>query len=147
MFSWKVSADYTNNLAKLKVEIFVKSEELLPLDLMTIPAYQDKPALEFSVNTLTVYSVQNALYWLYAAGDPELTLVNGVLKNGNVSLVSGTGLSSYSSMCESAADYVIRKMGYRRLTSATYLNYVNAETRLGLSPSGVRQYAVKEISE
>ena len=141
-FSWRVSSDYTNNLAKLKMEIFVQPEDMLPLDFMTIPAYQDKPALEFSFNTLTDVNVLNALYWLYADGDQSMTLSKGVLKNGSTQLASGTTLNAAN-----AAQYVIRKQGYTPLSSANYLNYVNAETRLGLSPSGVRQYAVKEISE
>jgi hypothetical protein len=150
-FSWKVSSDYTNNLAKLKVEIFVQTDDLLPLDLMTIPAYNGNPALEFSRNTLTDANVMNALYWLYADNDSGLTLSGGELKFGSVMLAKNDALqywvNSWSTrdLRENAADYVLRKMGYQRLTTANYLDYVNSETRLGLSPSGIRQYAVKEV--
>ena len=144
VLSWKVSSDYTNNLAKLKMEIFVQTDDLLPMEFMTIPAYNGKPALEFSRNTLTDANVMNALYWLYADNDSGLTLSGGVLKNGSSTLAQNNTLYS-TSYRQNAADYVIRKMGYQRLTTANYLDYVNSETRLGLSPSGIRQYAVKEV--
>ena len=138
-FSWKVSADYLNNLAKLKVEIFVQTDDLLPLDLMTIPAYNGKPALEFSRNTLIESDVMNALYWLYADKDSGLNLSGGILKNENITLVQSTSLNS-----QDAAKYVIQKMGYTCLTGEN-LNYINSETRLNLTPNGIRQYAVKEV--
>ena len=141
-FAWRVSSDYNNNLAKLRVEVFAQPEDLLPMDLMQLPARDGKPALEFSYNTLSDQNVMNALYWLYASGDPDLALSNGVLKNGNTQLANGGSLNGAN-----AAQYVIRKMGYEPLTSANHLNYVNTETRLGLSPNGTRQYAVKEIAE
>lgn len=141
-FAWRVSADYKNNLAKLRVEVFVEPEDLLPLEFMQIPDYDGHPALEFSYNTLTDVNVMNALYWLYADKDVRLTLVSGQLKSGSTRLANGTSLDR-----ENAVGYVFQKLGYERLTNSNYLPYVNAETRLGLSPSGVRQYAVKEVSK
>ena len=47
---------------------------------------------------------------------------------------------------ESPTSYIFSKMGYNTL-SGDVLNYVNDETRLGLSPSGVRQYAYKIVED
>ena len=147
VFSWKVSSDYENNLAKLNVEVFVKTDDLLPMEFMTIPSYDGKPAVEFSRNTLTEANVMNALYWLYADNDAGLTLSDGILKNGTNVLAYGDGMyQPYRGSCrQNAADYVIKKMGYERLTKDNYLDYVNNQTRLSLSPSEIRQYAVREV--
>ena len=92
--------------------------------------------------------------------DSGLSLVNGVLKGNGVKVAEGTQLSgtttsyddagkyvgSHWKVYEDPVRYVFSKMGYSLLKGET-LNYVNAETRLGLSPSGVRQYAVREVAK
>lgn len=96
-------------------------------------------------STINGYSVTSigfyAFLWLYADKDPGLTLANGALKNGTTQLASGTSTSN-----PNAIRYIYSKMGYQLLTGAA-LNYANSETRLGLSPSGVRQYAYKIVEE
>ena len=156
--SWKVSSDWQTKLAKLKFEVMASLGEILPLETMTIPASEWHRTMKITWNTINDSQVFDALMWLYADKDPELTLVNGELKNGNRILASGTTIEvsngSSSTYVEwqgyvirytkSAPEYVYSKMGYSLLTGAP-LTYANQETRLGLSPSGARQYGYKIV--
>lgn len=100
----------------------------------------------------------NALFWMYASGDSELTLSNGVLKKGTLELVRHAGFVqnfiSYGlndnlyytgswSLNPNAISYVFGKMGYRLLADPVELAWVNENTRLNLQPQEFRQYAVK----
>ena len=136
--SWQVSKDWDVDLAKVSIEVYVKEDNLLPLSLTTIPAMGERASVTFSRNVPNEEKVMNALYWLYADKAADLTLANGVLKCGNTQLVNGSSLSAAN-----AVSYIYSKMGYGTLSGDT-LNYVNGLTRLGLSPSGIKQYAVKE---
>ena len=133
--SWQVSKDWDADLAKLSVEVFVMEDNLLPLQLTTIPAMGDKAAVTFSRNEQSSEKVMNALYWLYADKTSDLTLENGVLKSGGKQLVNGTSLST-----ENALSYIYSKMGYGVLSGDT-LKYVNDLMRSSIS-SG--KFAVKE---
>ena len=133
--SWQVSKDWDADLAKLSVEVFVMEDNLLPLQLTTIPAMGDKAAVTFSRNEQKSEKVMNALYWLYADKTSDLTLENGVLKSGGKQLVNGTSLST-----ENALSYIYSKMGYGTLSGDT-LKYVNNLMRSSIS-SG--KFAVKE---
>lgn len=138
--SWKVSADFTTDLAKMKFEILAVEDGILPLELTTIPANGTNRAMEFSWNLLTEAQVFDALLWLYADKTEGLTLANGVLKNGSTQLANGTGIST-----SNALRYVFSKMGFSPLTEDA-LTYANALSRLGLSPNtGIRQYAYRWI--
>jgi len=137
--SWRVSADWKVDLAKCKFEVLAVEDDLLPLELRTIPANGANKAMEISWNAITESQVFDALLWLYADGDKGLTLTNGVLKNGSTQLASGGGLSTGN-----AVSFVYSKMSYGVLSGAN-LTYANGATRLGLSPSGVRQYAYRWI--
>lgn len=139
--SWKVSDDWATRLAKVKLEILVCEGDLLPLELRTIPASDQYGKMKISWNAISESQVFDALLWLYADKDPGLTLAGGVLKNGSTQLASGASTSN-----PNAIRYIYSKMGYQLLTGAP-LNYANSETRLGLSPSGVRQYAYKIVQE
>ncbi|MBR6586329.1 MAG: leucine-rich repeat protein [Kiritimatiellae bacterium] len=136
--SWQVSKDWDVDLAKVSIEVYVQEDNLLPLSLTTIPAMGERASVTFSRNVPNEEKVMNALYWLYADKAADLTLANGVLKCGNTQLVNGSSLSAAN-----AVSYIYSKMGYGTLSGDT-LNYVNGLTRLGLSPSGIKQYAVKE---
>ena len=136
--SWQVSKDWDVDLAKVSIEVYVKEDNLLPLSLTTIPAMGERAAVTFSRNEPDSEKVMNALYWLYADKAADLTLANGVLKCGDAQLVNGSSLSAAN-----AVSYIYSKMGYGTLSGDT-LNYVNGLTRLGLSPNGIKQYAVKE---
>jgi hypothetical protein len=133
--SWQVSKDWDADLAKVSVEVFVMEDNLLPLQLTTIPAKNGHPAVTFSRNEQSSEKVMNALYWLYADKTSDLTLENGVLKSGGKQLANGTTLST-----ENAVSYIYSKMGYRTLSDDT-LKYVNDTMRASIS-SG--KFAVKE---
>lgn len=155
--SWRVSSDWTTRLAKVKFEVLACEGDLLPLELMTIPASDQYGKMKISMNTMSEWQWFDALLWLYADHDSGLTLANGVLKNGATELASGTtvyaetatrqyisGQGYVYTYYHPAVEYVYSKMGYS-LLSGTVLNYANQETRLGLSPSGSRQYAYKMV--
>ena len=133
--SWQVSKDWDADLAKLSVEVFVMEDNLLPLQLTTIPANNGHPSVTFSRNSQSSEKVMNALYWLYADKTSGLTLEKGVLKSGGKQLVNGTSLST-----ENALSYIYSKMGYGTLSGDT-LKYVNNLMRSSIS-SG--KFAVKE---
>ena len=156
--SWRVSSDWTTKLAKVKFEVLACEGDLLPLELMTIPASDQYGAMKISWNAISEQQWFDALLWLYADHDSGLTLENGVLKNNNNEILSdgagiykanlgyrnweGTGY--YYKYEYYAHKFVYSKMGYSVL-SGNVLNYANQETRLGLSPSGSRQYAYKMV--
>jgi len=108
---------------------------------MTIPASDTYGKMKVSWTAQWESQIFDALLWLYADKDPGLTLASGVLRNGGTQLASGTGTSN-----PNAIRYIYSKMGYDLLSGAE-LTYVNDETRLGLSPSGVRQYAYKIVED
>ena len=137
--SWRISSDRKVDLAKIKFEVLACDGELLPLELISIPASANHVAMDVSWNAITERPVFDALLWLYASGDAGLTLNNGVLRNGSTQLASGTGISATA-----AITYVYSKMGFSIL-SGDLLKYANDMTRLGLSPSGVRQYGWREV--
>ena len=157
--TWRVSADWAVDLAKVKFEVLAVEEDLLPLELMTIPANGTNKAMEISWNAITESQVFDVLLWLYADKAAGLTLADGVLKNGenivayetNVSTLSGRnrttvmGVKDYYYF-ELAPAYVFSKMGFSTL-SGDALTYANAMTRLGLSPDGIRQYGYRILGE
>lgn len=160
--SWRVSADWKADLAKVKFEVLAVEDDLLPLELTTIPKVGDHAAMEISWNVVSEQQVFDALLWLYADGDEGLVLTDGVLKrtsdgyllgygttvsiwNGRYSKnVTGNGSAYY--YFAPAIDYVYSKMGFS-LLSGDELKYANEMTRLGLSPSGARQYAWREVND
>lgn len=152
--SWKVSADWQMDLTKFKFEVLAVEEDILPLELITIPENGNNNPIEFSWNAITEPQVFDALLWLYADGDAGLALADGVLKNGSTQLANGVSLYMTEKYVSGmgyvytyyALNYIFSKMGFSVLSGET-LNYVNDATRLGLSPSGVRQYAYRQIEK
>ena len=147
--SWKVSSDWATRLAKVKFEVLASDGDLLPLELRTIPASDQYGKMKISWNTIQESQVFDALLWQYADKDPGLTLAGGLLKGNGLNLVNGAKLAHqyvYWDYRENAVRYIYSKMGYQLLTGAP-LSYANSETRLGLSPDGVRQYAYKIVEE
>ena len=155
--TWRVSSDWQIDLAKVKFEVLAVEEDLLPLELVTIPANGSNRAMEISWNVITEAQVFDALLWLYADKTAGLTLANGVLKDGNTTLANGSTVPQQyqGDYCDSngyyherhscpGPEYVFSKMGFSLLSGDT-LTYANAMTRLGLSPDGVRQYAYRWI--
>jgi hypothetical protein len=146
--SWQVSSDWNIDLTKVKFEVLAKNvnDYLLPLDLITIPATKEKPAMQVSWNFIHMKHVENALYWLYASNDADLTLTNGALKSGSTTLMTNNALNRNAS----TIDFLFSKMGYN-LLSGDNLTYARSATRKTL-PVGnnnycFKQYAVKIIEE
>ena len=131
--SWKVSADFTTDLAKMKFEILAVEDGLLPLELTTIPANGTNKAMEISWNRLTDDQVLNALFWLYADKNADLTLVNGELTSGDTMLTYEWGIAWES------IPYIFAKMGYS-LLDGNMLSYANELSRLGLEDGTAYAY-------
>ena len=154
--SWRVSSDWQVKLAKVKFEILAVEEDLLPLELVTIPAKGSNRAMEISWNAITESQVFDALLWLYADKTAGLTLADGELKDGGTTLAKNNSIrsstyDSWDSVSQTyywqtypAPAYVFSKMGFSQLAGDA-LTYANAMTRLGLRPLGVRQYAYRWI--
>ena len=176
---------------KFEVLAMKPGDLLLPMHFVTIPAAEGHMKTIVSVNDLSdaayeitrdenyyngVYKqwgwnysklvghrlLLNALFWLYASGDTELSLSNGVLTANNIALVRHAGfLNNYSSdaltddprwaphwsLYTNAIRYFFGKMGYRILEGSAELAWVNENTRLNLQPQKFRQYAVKTVEE
>ena len=141
--SWKVSVDWNTTLAKVKFEVLAVEDEILPLELVTLPKTETQPKMVFSWNYVVPSRAFDALLWLYADKDLGLTLTDGVLKNGTVRLADGASCDKTS---YDALVYIYGKMGYE-LLQGERLNYVRERSRLDLPGISERQYAVKVIEE
>ena len=141
--SWKVSADWNTTLAKVKFEVLAVEDEILPLELVTLPKTETQPKMVFSWNYVIPSRAFDALLWLYADKDLGLTLTDGVLKNGTVRLADGASCDKTS---YDALVYIYGKMGYE-LLQGERLDYVRERSRLDLPGISERQYAVKVIEE
>ena len=139
--SWQVSSDWGDvKLAKISVEIFVLDDELLPLQLMALPANETRGRLTFSTNTQSAEKITNALYWLLASHESDLNLANGKLTRTDTGAVLANGTSVDTA---NALAYLYGKMGYGVL-SGENLREVNSTVRLSL---GSGAYAVKVEAE
>lgn len=140
--SWQVAADWSADLEKVRFEVMVMDDELLPLHFVTIPKTPNHAAIKYSDTVLTATPIMNALFWLYASQTEGLTLTNGRLKYNGTELANGTNISNPAA----TVGMLYGMMGYSVL-SGEDLNYVNAASRISLSPSGIRQFAVKTMAE
>lgn len=149
--SWKVSGDWATRLAKVKFEILTCEGDLLPLELMTIPASDKYGKMKISWNALSADQVNGALMWLYADKTQGLTLENGILKYDGKVLFDRADFHD-------RMEFIFRKMGFDGALSGEMLEYVNDETRLQLGwdggfglahyyPFRVNQYAYKILGE
>ena len=151
--SWQVSSDFKTDLAKMKFEVLAVEDGILPLEFITIPANGANKKMQLSWNLLTEAQVFDALLWLYADKDAGLTLTNGELRNGATLFASGANVNySHNYISGAYVDnyyampYILSKMGFSVL-SGDALTYANEMTRLGLNPSGIRQYAWRELDD
>lgn len=159
--TWKVSSDWQTDLAKVKFEVMAVEDNLLPFELVTIPANTNYSKLQASWNSISESQYLDALFWLYADNDSGMVLENGVLKKADTGsvLAEGTTVSPndgyyywyddagnyhYTYDGAAAPRYVFEKMGFRQL-EGDELEYVKEETRYDLNPDGFRQYAVREV--
>ena len=110
---WNVAADWAVDLGQLKFEIICKdSRGLLSFDWLTIPATAGSDAITISQNAPSTNEVRNALFYLYASGDPGLELVDGVLSGSAASGVfSGCRLADGSVLQPFSSPYVMKKSG------------------------------------
>lgn len=160
--SWQVSSDFKTDLAKMKFEVLAVEDGILPLEFISVPANGTNKKMQLSWNLLTEAQVFDALLWLYADKDAGLMLADGVLKrasdgyllgyDASISTLSGRqykdidGAGGAYYYFAPAPEYIIAKMGFSVL-SGDALTYANEMTRLGLSPSGIRQYAWRWVEE
>ena len=140
--SWQVAADWSADLEKVRFEVMVMDDELLPLHFVTIPKTPNHAAIKYSDTVLTATPIMNALFWLYASQTEGLTLTNGRLKYNGTALANGTNILNPTE----TVGMLYGMMGYSVLPGED-LNYVNAAARISLSPSGIRQFAVKTMAE
>lgn len=138
--SWQVAADWATDLTKVRFEVMVMDEGLLPLHFVTIPKTANHAAIQYSDTVLSSTAVMNALFWLYAGLDDDLSLSNGRLSGPFGELANGANVSNPAQ----TISWLYQKMGYSTLTGAN-LSYVNSAARINLAPSGLRQFAVKTI--
>ena len=117
---WNVAADWNVDLGQIKFEIICKdSRGLLSFDWLTIPATAGSEEITISQNAPSSSEVLNALFYLYASGDPGLDLAGGVLSGSAASemfdsmeLVDGTVLQA------TATPYVLQQMDLAPANSA-----------------------------
>ena len=140
--SWQVAADWAADLEKVRFEVMVMDDALLPLHFVTIPKTPNHAAIQFSDTVLSSTSVMNALFWLYASQTDGLTLTNGRLRYNGIELANGVNVSNPAD----TVAWLYGLMGYSVLTGDDF-SYVNSAARLSLSPSGIRQFAVKPIDK
>ena len=138
--SWKVSADWATDLAKVKFEILCSDQGKLPLDLITVPSANGNPAITVSYNSQSSVNVFNALMWYYANGESDIRIDDGYLY-----LTSGAQLSGRTSPSDICASiqYIFGKMGYDALTGVV-LDYAASATRKQLAFNTKVQNAVKK---
>ncbi len=155
-FSWRVSADWKIDLAKVSIEVLAKKpgEGLVPLHWVTISKNGEAPALRVSTTDLTDAQALDALYWLYADKDETLTLTDGVLSDKNGALANGTSMIKYTytwtknyidfDYRENVGRHIYEKMGYHSTVDFFWLaSYARATRRVAMSSSYGYAYNIK----
>ena len=146
-FAWKVSADWKVDLAKVAVEVLAKNVDagLVPLDLVTIPAHGNYGAVMCSTNLIADAQYRDALYWLYADGDADLSLKDGWLRDGQGRiLVKGEALQKDGY----AAAFVYSRMGYNAMGTNcrcphALVGAIERMRRVSMPYANNHRYAVK----
>jgi len=131
--AWNVGADWNTDLGQVKFEILaLDSRGLLPIDWITIPAASGQPALTISKDTPSDAAVLNALFWLYADGDPGLALTNGVLSGNTQSGVfSGVPIANGSTIQPYGRPFCFKRMNLDAATPAE-VSYGSTTARAGI---------------
>ena len=128
--SWRVSADWAVDLAKVGFEILVSDEGQLPVELVTIPAAGTNAEMTINVRQPREDDLFNALLWHYANHAEDLTVVDGELKHGGTLLAKNDCPVNTTDPIA----YVYDKMGYDLLIGNA-LEYARMATRWSLSNS------------
>ena len=127
--SWKVSADWDTDLAKVKFEVLVSEQGQLPLDLVKVPGVNGWPDIEFSTNTQTDANVLNAMFWYYAVGEKDLAIDDGYLSTTNgITLVRRNAIGDKFNCIQ----YIAEKMNME-IFGGTAFHYAVAARRTAFS--------------
>ncbi len=146
-FAWRVSDDWKVDLAKVSIEILAQDVEagLISLDFVTIPAHGGYEDISCSTNIVTDAEFLDALYWLYANGDSELTLKDGWLRDSKEEiLVKGDTLQGNGFV----AEFIYNKMGLHAVGTNGKWPYavlaaIERARRVSMPYSGNHRYAIK----
>ena len=141
-FVWQVSSDWSTDLDKVALEILVEEGNILPQEIVTIPAVAGHAKMTITRNRIDTYSLFNALLWCYAEGDSALTVSNGIVKVNGTQVASGNGLAGNNT---ALLNYLYGKMGFKVLAGAD-LTYAREAMEIEFADSGLNQVSVK-ISE
>ncbi len=130
-FIWNVPEDWDIDLAKVKVEILVQEGQLLPQELVTIPANGENKEMTITVNEIPQSMSYNALLWCYAEGDEALKVTDGDVYVNNTRIID-----SYYDRYEERyyrqtiwMNYLYGKLGFKVL-AGNDLDYAEKMTRL-----------------
>lgn len=117
---WNVAADWNVELGQLKFEIICKDARgLLSFDWLTIPATANSVETTISRYSPTSNEVLNALFWLYAGGNPGLELADGVLSGSTANeMFAGMELADGTVLKSPATPYVLQQMNLAPANSA-----------------------------
>ena len=134
--SWKVSADWKTDLAKVKFEVLTSDAAQLPMKLANIEARGNSPSLTVAYGTQTDNDIFNAMLWHYADGADDLVNTDGYVDTTNgVRLVDRTTIPNRLVTLR----YVYDKMGFDALTGGNLLSYARRATRKNLTYNSSQQ--------
>lgn len=144
-FVWQVSSDWSTDLDKVALEILVEEGNILPQEIVTIPAMAGHAKMTITRNRINPDSLFNALLWCYAEGDSALTVSNGIVKVNGTLVANGASLTASGCNNTALLNYLYGKLGYKVLAGAD-LTYAREATEIEFANSGLNQVSVK-ISE
>ena len=134
--SWKVSADWKTDLAKVKFEVLTSDAAQLPMKLANIEARGNSPSLTVAYGTQTDNDIFNAMLWHYADGADDLVNTDGYVDTTNgIRLVDRTTIPNRLVTLR----YVYDKMGFDALIGGNLLSYARRATRKDLQYNSSKQ--------
>ena len=134
--SWKVSADWKTDLAKVKFEVLTSDAAQLPMKLANIGARGNSPSLTVAYGTQTDKDIFNAMLWHYADGADDLVNTDGYVDTTNgIRLVNRAIIPNRLVTLR----YVYDKMGYDALIGGNMLSYARRATRKDLQYNSNKQ--------
>ena len=134
--SWKVSADWKTDLAKVKFEVLTSDAAQLQMKLANIEARGNSPSLTVAYGTQTDNDIFNAMLWHYADGADDLVNTDGYVDTTNgIRLVDRTTIPNRLVTLR----YVYDKMGFDALIGGNLLSYARRATRKDLQYNSSKQ--------
>ena len=78
VFAWNVAADLTDKVAKLKMDVMCVEDDVIPLELVTIPASSEHTSMTISRNVIAPMRIRDGLMWLLASpsGDVRFDVID-----------------------------------------------------------------------